>query len=261
MLKTIPATFSNKKLEFNIPDSWVKLTQQQLRYVYYALLHFEGQSAKIYIFVRLMGLQILSQDEDGWLCRTRIASGDVITFTLPTWKIQHYLHIIDFVDEPSIIPVCLFKIGKFSAIDPLFHGVPFSVYLQVENLYQGYIVKKEDSFLSQIACHLYENADGSHPSSMTLKREELFSVFVWYSSLKFRFSREFPDFFERVDSSQEEVEAPDMISIMNSEIRALTGGDITKEEKVLEMDCWRSLTELNEKAREAKEFKQKYGNK
>jgi uncharacterized protein YbjQ (UPF0145 family) len=45
---------------------------------------------------------------------------------------------------------------------------------------------------------------------------------------------------------------------MNAEIRALTGGDITKEQAVLEMDCWRALTELNEKAREAQEFKKKY---
>ena len=46
---------------------------------------------------------------------------------------------------------------------------------------------------------------------------------------------------------------------MNAEIRALTGGDITKENQVLSMDCWRALTELNEKAREAQEWNEKYG--
>ena len=35
---------------------------------------------------------------------------------------------------------------------------------------------------------------------------------------------------------------------MNTQIRALTGGDITKEKEVLEMDCWRALTELEAKA-------------
>ena len=37
---------------------------------------------------------------------------------------------------------------------------------------------------------------------------------------------------------------------MNTQICALTGGDITKEKEVLEMDCWRALTELNAKAKD-----------
>ena len=42
---------------------------------------------------------------------------------------------------------------------------------------------------------------------------------------------------------------------MNVQIRALTGGDVTKEEAVMKMDCWRALTELDAKAREAAEIK------
>ena len=42
---------------------------------------------------------------------------------------------------------------------------------------------------------------------------------------------------------------------MNMQIRALTGGDITKEKEVLKMDCWRALTELDAKALDAIEIK------
>lgn len=42
---------------------------------------------------------------------------------------------------------------------------------------------------------------------------------------------------------------------MNAQIRALTAGDITKEARVLEMDCWRALTELDAKAKEAEEMR------
>ena len=38
-------------------------------------------------------------------------------------------------------------------------------------------------------------------------------------------------------------------------IRALTGGDITKEERIMKMDTWRALTELDAKAREAEELR------
>jgi len=39
---------------------------------------------------------------------------------------------------------------------------------------------------------------------------------------------------------------------------ALTDGDITKEDAVFKKDCWRALTELDAKAREAEEFRKKY---
>lgn len=49
-------------------------------------------------------------------------------------------------------------------------------------------------------------------------------------------------------------EVPDLREIMNAEIRALTGGDITKLEAVLSADTLDALTELNAKAREAREI-------
>ena len=48
---------------------------------------------------------------------------------------------------------------------------------------------------------------------------------------------------------------------MNAQIRALTGGDITKEKAVLAMDTWRALTELDAKARDYEELERKYPSK
>ena len=45
-----------------------------------------------------------------------------------------------------------------------------------------------------------------------------------------------------------------MVDVMHAEIRALTGGDITKTSLVLEADTWVALAELDAKAREAEEF-------
>lgn len=262
MIKTTPPTFSDKKLEFYIPDSWEKLTQQQLRYICYALANFEGQSAKVYILVRLLGIEVLYEERNGWRCRTRIAGGDRITFILPTWKVFSFLKVIDFIETPAFVPVCLFHIGKLTAVDSLFHGVSFDDYLQIESLFQGYLFCHQDNLLARMACLMYKNKDGNHPAEYKWKREELVSVFNWYYSLKTRFANEFPQFFERVEEGEDatDVQTPNMIEIMNNEIRALTGGDITKENTVMSMDCWRALTELNEKAREAKEFKKNMNN-
>ena len=44
----------------------------------------------------------------------------------------------------------------------------------------------------------------------------------------------------------------------DAQIRALTGGDVTKEAQVLQMQCWRCFAELNAKARESEELKKLY---
>ena len=48
-----------------------------------------------------------------------------------------------------------------------------------------------------------------------------------------------------------------MEASMNAQIRALTGGDITKEETIRKANVWRALTELDAKAREAEELNKK----
>ena len=44
------------------------------------------------------------------------------------------------------------------------------------------------------------------------------------------------------------------IELYNVQLRALTDGDVTKEKEVLRLECWRVLTELEAKAREAEEL-------
>ena len=51
------------------------------------------------------------------------------------------------------------------------------------------------------------------------------------------------------------VASKQLTEAMNTQIRALTKGDITKEQQVLQMDVHRALTELDAQAREYEEFK------
>ena len=258
MLKTTPPTFSDRNLNFVVPDSWEKLTQQQLRYVYYAMLNYEGESAKIYILVRLLGLRIYKPYNDGWICGAKLADSRLIRFRMPTWRMQYYSGIINFVDQIPDVPVRIEHVDKCTAADARLQGVSFFDYLQLENLFQGFLIEKKDDQLLSMAKILYCDNKGNHPDKLHASQVELLSVFKWYESVKILFSRYFPFFFQPC-TDDDGVERPDMLEIMNSEIRALTGGDVTKEKQVFDMDCWRALTELNAKARETKEFNEKYG--
>lgn len=256
MKKTIPVTFSDNVLNFSLPDAWEKLNQEQLRYVCYVMVNFEGITAKTYIFIRLLGIRVISKVENGWICSVKLRTK--IRFFLEDWQIASFLRILDFIDKPSSAPVCIARIGKYRASDVLLHGIPFKMYITLENLYQGYLQTNDSDLLKKMAQIFYVDKKGRHPKLSLFSESELLSVFLWFVSLKNHFSISFPCFFK---SSGEEGGVPDMISVMNAEIRALTGGDITKENQVLNMDCWRALTELNEKARETQEFKEKYGHK
>lgn len=258
MIKTIPPTFSDKSLNFIIPDSWDKLTQQQLRYVYYAMLNYDNESSKVYILVRLLGIKVYMSYAEGWICGTKLADGRFIRFRLPTWRIQSFKETIGFIDRVSDEPVRLEHIGKCNAVDSRLQGVTFYDYLQLENYFQGFLIDKQDEQLLSMVQLLYCDKAGNHPDCIHASQVELLSVFKWYEAVKSLFSKCFPSFF-RPCNDESGNERPNMLSIMNSEIRALTGGDITKEDEVFNKDCWRALTELNEKARETKEFEDKYG--
>ena len=86
---------------------------------------------------------------------------------------------------------------------------------------------------------------------------ELTNCIMWFSYVKKQFSQLFRHFFKPAPSGGKNV---DWLEQMNAQIRALTDGDITKEDAVLEKDCWRALTELDAKAHEAEKFRKKYPN-
>ena len=83
------------------------------------------------------------------------------------------------------------------------------------------------------------------------------------ASLKQYFAVQFPNFYRPASNSDDGnllgSGKPDIYSQLrdstNAMIRALTGGDITKEAAIMKMDTWRALTELDAKAREAEELR------
>ena len=70
--------------------------------------------------------------------------------------------------------------------------------------------------------------------------------------LKTAYTQLFPDLFSRTAPTGNN--QPDMRELMLAEIRALTGGDVTKNKAVLHADTMDALAELNAKAREAREM-------
>jgi hypothetical protein len=122
-----------------------------------------------------------------------------------------------------------------------------------DNLYQGYLATKRDDLLDEMGKILYNSG------RIVLNGTERISVMYWWASLKNYFNSEFKYFFNGTSSGT--LTGEQVKNAMNAQIRALTGGDITKEKEVLAMDTWRALTELDAKAHDYEELERKYPSK
>lgn len=164
--------------------------------------------------------------------------------------------VLDYLDSFAPIPVRIAQIGKHHALPADFEKVPFEKYLYIENLFQGYLNTQSDELLLQMAQVLYAS-DHVKPS-----KAHLVGIFYWTASLKQYFASQFPNFYKPASNTDSNLLGSGQADIYrqlrdstNAMIRALTGGDITKEERILKMDTWRALTELDAKARDAEELR------
>lgn len=219
----------------------------QLRYVLELMdTGLVDTQARTCLLLRLTGVRTLRDAGDGrWLCRTREGR----LFMLSPIVLAANLDVLDWVNDIPRLPVRPAEVAGKKGVDALLHGVGFGTFLMLENYYQGFVHTERRELLEEMARLLYPGL-GEVPGFAR------WGALLWFASVKGVLAERFADFFVRVPGDGETpVGPPDVEGLMNAEIRALTGGDVTKEREVLALDCWRALTELNEKAREYKDHK------
>lgn len=256
MQKTQPSTLSaDGVLHLTCPRSWKEMTEEQLRYALHVIGCglYSSVEGRTLMLLRFTGIEVKEKTPYGWACSVSITLRNgkqrKHQFFMQSWQVQDMIKQLEFVDGYETFDVRLESIGGFEAVDGLLHRVMFQNYLNMEKYYQGYLATKQQSFALGLARLLY-------PGGVTaIDDAELTNCIMWYSYVKKQFSKHFRHFFK---PAPEGGKAVDWIEQMNAQIRALTDGDITKETAVLEKDCWRALTELDAKAREAEEFRKKY---
>jgi hypothetical protein len=252
-----PSSFRADGIELHAPASWQELTQNQLRYVFFLLATFgDHVQVKTYMFLRFTGLVVEKKIAGGVRCHLK-DDKKKRAFNLSTWQVQSLIHVFDYIDSYDGMGVRLERIQRYHAVDALLHGLPFVDYLNCEVIYQAFLRSKDPERLNALAKILYRDNEDNPPEQLVLTPTEQTATLIWYTSVKLAMSKAFPHFFKPSGSN----ESPRLMELMNAQLRALTEGDVTKEAMVEELDCWRCLTELDAKAREAQEFERKYGNK
>lgn len=264
--KTARFTSSDRVLHLECPKSWAEMSQEQLRYTLDLIGSglYSDVEIRTYMLIRFCGIEVLKKRYRSVSCRVRLDTGKWKYFDLQNWQVQDMIGQLGFVSGFDGFGRGLDAVGSFTAADKLLSDYPFGWYLICEKWYQCYLNTKDVKFLERLASWLFlHEGEPVVKSKEAMKAFEVdtalaMSVFFWFSWIKQEFSKMFPHFFKPVNKLGGEY---NFLESYNAQIRALTDGDVTKEEAVRLIETKRALTELDAKAREAEEFKRKYGDK
>lgn len=258
-----------QEFNFKAPSSWAELSEEQLRYVLSVMsIHHDHIVIKCYLLARFCGLTVHKYTRTGWKCSVKCdesgENGDSKTgkvrervLYISAAEILSLLKNFDFIDKfTDFRPLQRASNVLLTAVDSMLHDVSFYDYLNIEKNYQLFMLNQEDKFLSKMAHLMYRTADGSADETAHFEPYELLGVFMWFSSVKEYFAANFTHFFKPAREGGE-LRRVDILPAMQAQIRALTDGDVTKQQAVYNTDCWAALTELDNKAREAEEFKER----
>lgn len=242
------------KLSITLPKSWSELDDQQLYYVFNLIAdNLSSEQMKTYCLFRFGQIRMICRYGNGYIVR-KGKEEHLVNAVVITEAIQ----ALNFLDDVPQRPVRISKIKGHEAADAQLKDVDFQSYLFLENLYQGFLATQQHDMLQEMGRMLYDNEE------LMMSQAEKMNVFYWWTAVKVLFSKQFPHLFTTDSGNTNGNLVGDGRSLqqklqdaMNNQIRALTKGDITKEEQVMKMNLWRALTELDNLAREAIELNAK----
>jgi hypothetical protein len=255
-------------ISFTAPTSWKELSQEQLLTVFDLMaIEQEPTAVKTYMLIYFCGLHVIKHTRFGWKFWTMVDGRKRVIY-LTTSEIQGFTRQFDFIDQVEDMDCRLDAVCGLHAADPLLQqGVNFNEYLHAEKYYQIFVETQNMEYIDNLAQWLYHDShgraagygdavdnNGRPVEDVTLTPGERVGTLLWFVHVKRVMARAFPHFFKRTVVEDGQPEHVDFMELYNIQLRALTGGDVTKESTVLSLECWRALTELDAKAREAEEL-------
>jgi hypothetical protein len=251
-IKKILAVFSSEPLRVNVPSKWADLSPRQFRLV--CSLFAADIPADCFdsiLFLRLARLRAIAaaSGEDGPV----VQSGRRI-FMLRHDAGGLACDSVAWVHEVAPLDALRHLVGTVhkSAVDLRLKDLSFGAFVAADSSYAGYVSTGKPELADRIVRTLW-------PRIRKIRNWHRPAAVIWFSAVKSWLADVYPDLFaepDREDMFASRGSSPaDVRKSVNVQIRALTKGDITAEERVLAAPLHRALTELDALAREYKEFK------
>ena len=241
-------------INLTLPTSWSELAQGQFRYVYVLMTRYGNadaawQRVAASCVLKWNDIKVISPYGSNWLIRVKGKE-----YVMDSQEFDYACSTLEWLKNIPADPVRLDVIDGAKAMPPdPTYDLTLEQWLACENLYQGYQYTQDPTHLRSMAAMLYRKED------ICLTPSEEISIFYWWSSVKQMVSAMFPHFFKPAPVNANDIpDADTMRRSVDAQIRALTKGDISKEEQILSMAAIRALTELDAQAREYEEINRKY---
>lgn len=255
-MKTEPTT--QPTFSADLPASWQALTQPQLRYVLTLLAAgMTPQEAAACAALRFAQVCVVSFDKATHTATLRYGRN---LFRASADSLATAAETLAFMTEPPDAPVRLERWGRRKALPADFAGVAFGIYLRCQALFAAVLDNGSAEAADELAKLLYPASTHCLGKGLSLKDQKnaailRYNTLLWMTGLAAHLARLFPDLFRPARTEAEQ--RPDMRAVTTAMVRALNGGDVTKNQAVLHADTYEALDELNAKAREAEELRRK----
>ena len=248
------------------PQGWGDMSQHQLSDMLKVMVYvnaittgreskrYEESMVSLLCLLRWNNIRIVSPHGDGWI----LQRGNDTPFFASAERLAAASSMVGWVAEAPTSPVRIDKIGDAQAASPdLDDGTSFDTWLTCETLWQQYQATQDQKLLRLMCDKLY------HTKDIVAEQWQLLGVWYWWAGVKSLCNALYPNFFKAAltENAESASDSETLRRNIDSQIRALTKGDITKEDVVLSMPCHRALTELDALAREYDELNRKYPNK
>lgn len=270
-------------INIDLPHTWSDLTEDQLHYV----LQLKASSTMSPIEIRTCAfLRFCDMEErqprtdaekemrkNGHHFFRSPKGSKEKEIILPDWFMLNVVNSLSFLDHPTNDVVRLENIVKgYRPYSSTFNDLPFGEYLQIESLWQSAMAIQlsddnssdlEDIF-EQMAKILYKPIVWWHchvpgfdkhiqlpkrkPFSMDVVMQQ--NILFWMNGFHLFAQDQWPHLF-RPGSGGGEVTRESLKEQIDVQIQALTGGDVTKMDAVLNVDTWSALNMLDIKQKDA----------
>lgn len=253
-----------KEIHLRLPDSWEALTDREALELYSLLASgLPNTDLPMLAMVRLNAIRVIARQGNGsgYLCRSRFDSGiwSATPATLAGLAAQ-----LDWIVQLPSRPWRPEKGWPAGArpLSPMLDELTFADWLIIQNTLHAVAATDDFSPLDRLLPML-TRAGRRWPAigGRSMEPEACrVAIFRWMMGLRMEFGRRYRHLYPPASEEDDQPAriTPQMLAeSTDAQLRALTGGDVTKEEQVMALPIARALAELNAKAREYAELKSK----
>lgn len=268
---TPPSTSSADTWQLSLPERWEQLPQRSLRE--FLTLLAQGLTDKeltTRLFYQWAGATQLSTSTapDGSplvvLAINAPGSRQPQTALVPLRTLVAAIMQLEWLTHTDTMPPVRLDRAECGreALDPQLHRLTLGEYILADRAHQQYAATHDAAHAHRLCTLLYQQpTHGGKHAAPSFTAAEMLGATLWFSAVKRLLTSRFPDLLRpAAPQGQAADERPPFDPWAHQQeadnmVRLLTGGDITKEEQVLGASVWRALTELNAKAREARQLR------